>query len=287
LTKVDLTNLDKILYPAIGATKAKVIEHYVRAAPMMLQFLEGRATVMNRFPDGVERAGFYEKDAPRGTPAWVKTFTRYSEAAKREVNYVVCDDLDTLIWIANLATIEINMPLSRAAAYETPDLVLFDIDPEPPFGFAEGSQVALLLKDELDALGYRSYVKTSGKKGLHVVIPVLPERSFDQTREFAHQIGRYLAKKSRVVVSEFSQSRDPGTVFIDFLQNGAGRTMVAPYSLRATPTATVSTTLDWRELRKGIRPEEFNISSVAERLRDGDRGRDPWDGLFKDRQRLG
>ncbi|MDD1775957.1 MAG: non-homologous end-joining DNA ligase [Candidatus Methanomethylicus sp.] len=287
LTKVPLSNLDKVIYPKLGITKAKIIEHYVRAAPLILPFLEGRAAVMNRFPDGVGEEGFYEKDAPKGTPSWVKIYKRYSETARREINYVVCDDLDTLIWMANLAAVEINMPLSKVSSYEAPDFILFDIDPEPPFGFSEACQVALMLLDELESFGYRSYVKTSGKKGLHVVIPIVPSSNFEKTREFVHQMGRLLAKKSRMVVSEFSQSRDPSTVFVDFLQNGAGRTMVVPYSLRATPTATVSTPISWTDLRKGIRPEEFHILTVAGRLKELGPGGDPWSGLLEDRQELG
>jgi len=309
LTRASFSNLGKIMYPEIGATKVDVIGHYIRAAPRMLRFLEGRALVMNRFPDGVGKEGFYEKDAPKGAPDWVRIFTKYSETARRDVNYVVGGDLDTLLWMANLAALEINVPLSRVSSYDYPDLVLFDLDPEPPVGFAEAAAVSLMLKDELDGLGYKSFVKTSGKKGLHVVLPVVPEYNFSQTREFVHQIGKHLAGKSSMVVSEFAQSRDPGTVFIDYMQNAGGRTMVAPYSLRATPGATFSAPVSWEEVKKGIRPNDFNINTAEERLKvkgtsrgkgtgtggGWGRGRkeekgfakDPWAAVFDSRQKLG
>ena len=280
LTRVDFTNVDKILYPKLAITKAQVIEYYIRIAPKMLGLLAERPLSLTRFPDGVDKKGFYEKDIPSGTPSWVKTFNRYSETAQRGINYIVCNDLDTLLWLANLAALEIHMTLSRTHSFGSPDLVLIDIDPEPPASYQDAVEVALLLKENLDALGLRSYVKTSGKKGLHVVIPIAQEYTFRQSREFVHQIGEHLAKESKIVVAEFSRSRDPGTVFIDYLQNAHGRTMVCPYSLRATPTATVSMPLEWSEVKKGLNPEEFNILS-ARNIESN-----PWKDLLQDKQRL-
>ncbi|MCZ7393416.1 MAG: non-homologous end-joining DNA ligase [Candidatus Methanoperedens sp.] len=280
LTKVSFTNLEKILYPLLGLKKSQVIEYYIRIAPRMLRFLNNRAIVMNRYPDGVDKEGFYEKDRPMGIPDWVETFKKYSETAQRDINYIVCNDLDTLIWMANLASIEINITLSRIDNYDTPDLVLFDIDPEPPCSFDDVMDVALLLKEKLDELNFRSFVKTSGKKGLHVVLPVIKSYNFKQTREFVHQFGKFLARESELVVSEFRNSRDPGTIFIDYLQNTRGKTMIAPYSLRAQAKATVSTPLEWEELKKGLRPEEFNINTILKRKND------PWEGLLESKQAL-
>jgi bifunctional non-homologous end joining protein LigD len=158
LTKVSFTNLEKLLYPELGLKKSQVIEYYIRIAPRMLRFLENRVIVMNRYPDGVDKEGFYEKDAPMGIPAWVKTFNTYSETAQREIDYIVCNDLDTLIWLANLAAIEINTTLSRIDNYNTPELVLFDIDPEPPCYFDDVIDVALSLKEKLDELNFISFV---------------------------------------------------------------------------------------------------------------------------------
>ena len=279
-TKVEFTNLNKVLYPEAGITKAQVIEYYIRIAPKMLDLLAKRPLSLTRFPDGVDKEGFYEKDIPKGTPPWVETFKRYSETAEREINYIVCNDLDTLLWLANLAALEMHMTLSTTDSFMSPDLALIDLDPEPPIGRDDIVQVALLLKEKLKALSLRSYVKTSGKKGLHAVIPLVPGYTFRQTREFVHQIGKHLAKESDIAVAEFSRSREPGTVFIDYLQNSHGRTMVCPYSLRATPTATVSIPLEWRDIRKGLNPEEFNITTVRKIESNS------WKDLLQDKQKL-
>ncbi len=280
LTKVAFTNLDKILYPELGLKKSQIIKYYISIAPRMLKFLKDRPIVMNRYPDGIDKEGFYEKDAPLGVPIWVKTFNRYSETAERELNYVVCNNLDTLIWMANLAALEINITLSTIDNFDTPDLLLFDIDPEPPCTFDDAMEIALLLKEKLDELNFKSFVKTSGKKGLHIVLPIIEKYNFKQTREFVHQFGKFLARESELVVSEFRNSQDPGTVFIDYPQNNRGKTMTAPYSLRADPKATVSTPLEWGELRKGLRPWEFNIFTVLEREKN------PWEGLMENKQSL-
>jgi bifunctional non-homologous end joining protein LigD len=280
LTKVEFTNLDKMLFPKLKITKAQVIEYYIKIAPKMLDFLANRPLVLTRFPDGIDQEGFYEKDAPQGTPSWVKTVTIYSETAKRDVNYVLCNDLDTLIWLANLATIEIHMPLSKADSREKPDFTFFDVDPEPPATFKDAASVALLLKEKLDMLGLESYVKTSGKKGLHVLIHTVSEYVFRETRAFVHKLGQQLAKEHSLVVSELSETKKPGTVLVDYLQNSHGRTMVSPYSLRATAEATVSTPLEWAEVKKGIKPTELNIFSVVKREKD------PWKKIFENKQKL-
>jgi bifunctional non-homologous end joining protein LigD len=280
LTKVSFSNLDKILYPKLKITKAQVIEYYIKLAPRMLEIVADRAIVLTRYPNGIDEKGFYAKDAPQGTPAWIKTATFYSENAKHNVNYIVINDLDTLIWLANLAAIEIHMPLSRVDAREKPDFVLFDIDPEPLANFADGITVALLVKEKLDQLGLRSYPKTSGKKGLHIVVPIQQDYTYRVTREFAHVIGQYLARETDLVVSEFSDTKKPNKVFVDYAQNSHGKTMVVPYGLRATPDATVSTPLEWREVKKGLKPETLNLFTV------GNRKKDPWKGILDKRQKL-
>jgi bifunctional non-homologous end joining protein LigD len=280
LTKVELSNLDKILYPELKITKGQIIEYYIKIAPKMLDLLAQRPLVLTRFPDGIDKEGFYEKDAPMGTPPWVKTLKRFSETANRTINYVVCNDLDTLIWIANLASLEVHMTLGQVDSFENPDLVLFDIDPEPPASFDDVIDVTFLLKEKLLSLGLKPYVKTSGKKGLHVVIPIFPKYSFRQTREFVHQIGEYLARESPLVVSEFSRTKKPRTIFVDYLQNSHGKTMICPYSLRATSKATVSTPLDWHEVKKGLKPEELNIFTVPKSERN------PWEDLIENKQKL-
>ena len=280
LTKVDFTNLDKVLYPELRIIKAQVIEYYIRMAPKILNIVTKRPMVLTRFPNGINKEGFYEKDAPLGTPSWVETFKRYSETAQRDVNYIICSNLDTLIWLANLAALEIHMTLSKIGSWDSPDLVLFDIDPEPPANIDDVVDVAILLKEKLDAFGLKSYIKTSGKKGLHAVVPIVDGYEFRRTREFVHQIAKNMAKESEIVVSEFSRSRDPGTVFIDYRQNSHGRTMICPYSLRATPQATLSTPLEWKDIKKGLKPEEFNLFTVVKIEKN------PWEGFLEDRQKL-
>jgi bifunctional non-homologous end joining protein LigD len=280
LTKVEFTNLNKIIFPKLKIKKFKIIEYYIKTAPKMLGFLANRPLVLTRFPEGIDQEGFYEKDAPQGTPSWVKTVKIHSKTAKRDVNYVLCNNLDTLIWLANLATIEIHMPFSKVDSLEKPNMVFFDVDPEPPATYKDAATVALLIKEKLDKIGLESYVKTSGKKGLHVVIPIVREHVFRETRAFVHKIGQQLAKEQRLVVSEFTETKKPEKVFVDYLQNSHGRTMIAPYSLRATPEATVSTPLEWGEVEKGIKPTELNIFSVVKREKD------PWKKIFENKQKL-
>lgn len=281
LTKTELTNLDKILYPELKITKAQVIEYYIRVAPKILALLSNRPLVLTRFPEGVSHKGFYEKDAPVGTPSWVETFRKYTETSQREIRYIVCNNLDTLIWLANLAALEVHMTLSKTSSYSNPDLVLFDIDPAAPADYDEAAEVALLLKEKLDTLGLRSYVKTSGKKGLHIVVPIIDGYTFEQIREFVHQIAKRLARQSDIVASEFTQSKRPGSVFVDYRQNSEGRTMISPYSLRAVPQATVSTPLSWDDVEKRLKPTEFTIFTVV-KVDDH-----PWKGLFENKQKLG
>lgn len=280
LTKVNFSNLDKVIFPKLKITKAQVIEYYIKVAPRLLEVVADRAIVLTRYPDGVDAQGFYAKDMPKGTPSWVRTKTFYSDSAERNVNYIIVNDLDTLIWLANLAAIEIHMPLSRVDAREKPDFVLFDIDPEPPAGFDDAIAVALLLKEKLDQLGLQPYIKTSGKKGFHIVIPIVREYTYGRTREFAHVIGQFLARESEIVVSEFSETKTPNKVFMDYTQNSHGKTMVVPYGLRATPDATASTPLEWKEVKKGLKPESLNLFSVVKREKD------PWKGILENRQKL-
>jgi bifunctional non-homologous end joining protein LigD len=280
LTRVRFSRLDKVLYPAAGITKRDVLSYYIRVAPVLLPFLRDRPLTMHRFPDGAESPGFFEKDAPEGTPDWVDTFTWPSETAGRDVRYVLCNNLDTLIWLANLASLEIHTTLATAASYESPDLLLFDIDPEPPLGFDDVIAVARTVRGHLEDRGLCPFVKTSGKKGVHILVPLAAGYPFVRVREFAHGIGREIARDTPHVVAEFPRSREAGTIFIDYLQNAHGKTMVAPWSLRATPAATVSAPLRWDELKAGVRSEEFNIKTVLSGHED------PWSDIFNDRQKI-
>ena len=282
LTKVDLKNLDKIFYPKNKVTKGQVIEYYVRLAPKILPIIADRPLVLTRYPDGIEcdKVSFFEKNAPKGTPKWVTTKIIYSSTSKRDVYYIVCNDLDTLIWLANLAALEIHMPFSKIDDLDKPDLLFFDVDPEPPATLSDAAEVALLLRDKLLELELIPYVKTSGKKGLHVVVPIVAEHTFEKTRVFVHEIGIELAKESAIVVSEFKDTKKPGKVFADYLQNSPMRTMVVPYSLRPTSDATVSAPLEWSEVKKGINASDYTISTVVKQTNN------PWKDIFEKRCKL-
>jgi bifunctional non-homologous end joining protein LigD len=280
LTKVEFSNLDKVLYPEAKVTKAQVIQHYVEMAPKMLDFLKNRPIVLTRYPNGVQKEGFYEKDMPMGTPSWVKTFRKHSESAHRTLNYVVCNDLDTLLWLANLAAIELHVTLAQIDNFDRPDFLFFDIDPQPPVNMDAIVDAALMLKKRLDGLHLKSYVKTTGKRGLHVLVPIIRDYSYAQARGYVHVIGQDMARESPIIVPEFSREKKPGTIHIDYNQNSSGKTMVAPYSLRATVNATVSFPLYWNEVKKGLKPEHFTLSTIAKSESN------PWKGMFDERQRL-
>lgn len=281
LTKVKLSNLDKILYPQAGVSKAQVIEYYIRLAPKILPLIADRPMVLTRYPDGIDSpVSFFEKNAPEGKPDWVKTVPLYSETRKRETDYIICNDLDTLIWLANLAALEIHMPFYKITNMGQPDFLFFDVDPEPPATLGDAAEVALLLKDKLCSIGLKPYIKTSGKKGLHIIVPIVEGYTFEQTRSFVHKIGIELAKENSLVVSEFKDTKKPGKVFVDYLQNSQGRTMVIPYSLRPTPQATVSTPLEWSEVKQGLKAEDYNIQTVPARKNN------PWQEIFKEKAKL-
>ena len=279
LTRVKFSNLDKTLYPELTLSKADIIEYYIKAAPRMLPYLKDRALVRTRYPDGILGENFYEKDSPKGAPDWVKTFTKYSASVEKDTSYVVCNDLDTLIWLANLAALELHIPLSTINAVGEPDILLFDVDPEPPAGLSESVTAALILRGYLEELGLKSFVKTSGKKGIHVVVPLESGYSFTDTSSFVHAVAIELASKNSLIVSERSQTNIPGTVLLDYPQNSERGTMIAPYSLRAVREATVSTPLEWSEL-PNLRPFDWNLFNVL------DRKSDPWKDLFEERFKL-
>ncbi len=285
LTKVKLVNLEKIFYPQVGVTKGMVVEYYIRVAPKILPLIRNRPLVLTRYPDGIKngelgKSSFFEKNAPEGTPSWVKLFPIYSTTSKRDVNYVVCNDLDTLIWLANLAALEIHMPFVTVDHIDKPDMLFFDVDPELPCTLGDAAEVALQLKDEVEGLGLTPFVKTSGKKGLHVVVPIEPDYAFEETRAFVHEVGIKLAKQNSLIVSEFKDTKKPGKVFVDYLQNSPMRTMVIPYSLRPTPQATASTPLEWTEVDKQLNPADFTLFTTPKRAAN------PWHDLLEQKRRL-
>jgi bifunctional non-homologous end joining protein LigD len=278
--RLGLTNLDKVLYPDTGTTKAEVIDYYTRLAPVLLPHLAGRPLTRKRWPDGVEAESFFEKNAPRGTPDWVRTVELPSPGSSRgseTVTYVVCDDLPTLVWLANLAVLELHVPQWRVgnATPHNPDRLVVDLDPGPPAGIVECCQVALLLAEALAADGLLAYPKTSGSKGLQAYVALDGAAPVDEVHGYARRLAERLEKQHpKLIVSKMDKSVRRRKVLIDWSQNNAAKTTVAPYSLRGRAAPTVSTPVTWAEVEATAQdgaPLQFDLADVPDRVAaDGD-----------------
>ncbi len=263
-----LSNLNKAIWPE-GITKAEVIKYYHDVAPYVLKHLKDRPLSLHRFPNGIASEGFYQKRKPDWTPDWISTFSHYSESAGEDIDYVVCSDLPALIWLANLANIELNPTLSRIDDFDHPDFAVFDLDPFEPAGFEEARLVSLVIRDGLRLLGLKSQAKTSGATGLQIFVPVERTYTFEQTRSFVKQIGAMIESlmPDKVISRILPIERRKGKVFIDPLQNSSSKTIVAAYSLRPLPGAPVSTPLSWKELESEVDSKSHNIHTIMERLK--------------------
>ena len=279
--RLRLSNLDKVLYPETGFTKGQVIDYYTRAAPWLLPHLRGRALTLKRYPNGVDAGHFYEKQKPSHAPEWVRS--EQIEAGDRLIDFVLCDDVATLVWLANLADLELHPSLALARDPDEPTVLAFDLDPGPPAGIAECCEVALLLRDVLTELGLQCFAKTSGSKGMQLYVPLNTETSYAETKPFARGLARLLeARHSKLIVSVMKKSLRPGKVFIDWSQNDRHKTTVGAYSLRARERPTVSTPLAWEELEDPS-ALAFDSAEVLERLTEhGDR----FAGVLELQQRL-
>ncbi len=274
--RLALSNLDKVLYPETGFTKGEIIDYYARVAEVLLPHLESRPISFKRYPDGVAGEGFFAKNAPRGTPEWVRTVrlpVPGSSKNRETIDYVVVDDLPTLIWAANLAALELHVPqwtVGPRGAVREADLLVLDLDPGPPATIVECTRVALLLRDELEADGLTAYPKTSGSKGMQVYAAVSPVSS-DRTSAYAHELAKRLEQAHpKLVVSRMAKELRPRKVFVDWSQNNAAKTTVAPYSLRARAEQWVSTPLTWDEVEACRSPEDlrFRAEHVLERIQE-------------------
>jgi bifunctional non-homologous end joining protein LigD len=264
--EVKLSNLDKVLYPEVGFAKRDVIEYFARIAPTVLPHLEGRALTLKRYPNGVNANYFYEKNAPSHRPDWVET------ARVGDIDYVVCNDEATLVWLANLADLELHTSLALASESERPTLVAFDLDPGAPATVVECSQVALLLRGMFEGLGLECFAKTSGSKGMQVYVPLnTPDVTFAQTKSFSKAVAELLAREEPgLVVARQTKSARKGKVLVDWSQNDRIKTTVNAYSLRAMERPTVSTPLSWDEVRAARTVEDltFTAAEVLERVED-------------------
>ncbi len=237
-----------MIWPEAGFTKGEAIDYYARVAPALLPHLSGRALTRVRFPDGIEGQRFYEKRAPSHTPDWVRT-APIVMGREGELSFIVCDDLATLTWLAQLAAFELHPSLSLADDFENPTVVAFDLDPGPPADVIDCCRVALRLRKMFGGLGLECFPKTSGSKGLQVYLPLNSKAGFERTKPFAHTVAQTLEKDDpKRVISKMKKELRKGKVFVDWSQNDRAKTTVAVYSLRAREHPTASTPLRWEEV---------------------------------------
>jgi bifunctional non-homologous end joining protein LigD len=267
-----LTNLGKVLYPSTGFTKGQVIDYYARIAPVLLPHLKDKPLTMKRYPGGVNEEFFFEKNAPKHRPDWVKTAPIWSYGNKRDVNYILCNDLATLVWIANLASLELHPSLSLAKDIRCPTMIVFDLDPGPPATIVQCSQVAFWLRAIFEHFGLESFPKNSGSKGLQIYVPLHPPTNYEETKPFAHAMARLLEEAHPdLVVSDMKKALRTGKVLVDWSQNDEHKTTISVYSLRARERPTISTPLTWDEVGKVLKKKDphmvaFEAADVLKRV---------------------
>jgi bifunctional non-homologous end joining protein LigD len=286
--QLKLSNLDKVFYPAVGFTKAQVIDYYTRVAPALVPHMAGRPLTLKRYPDGVEGPFFYEKKCPSHRPEWFRTASVWSGRNKENINYCVVDDLPGLVWVANMASLELHTSLALAEDVHRPTMVVFDLDPGAPATIKECCGVGLQLRDLFAELKLKSFAKTSGSKGLQVYVPANTAITYEETKPLALAVAQELERKNpRLVLSSMSKELRKGKVFVDWSQNDDHKTTVCVYSLRARERPTVSAPVSWDEVEahhKGGRTAlSFTADEVLERL---DRIGDLFAPVLKLKQRL-
>jgi bifunctional non-homologous end joining protein LigD len=271
--RLSLSNLDKVMYPAVGFTKGQVIDYYTRVAPAVLPHLRDRPLTLKRYPNGVEGKFFYEKNCPQHRPSWVKT-ARIDTGSKK-IDFCLCQDLPTLVWAANLADLELHTSLSKRRPIKRPTVMVFDLDPGAPAAILECCRVGLWLRDALAGLGLESFPKTSGSKGLQVYVPLnTDDVTYDHTKPLSQGLARHLEGEHRdLVVSSQKKELRKGKVLIDWSQNDEHKTTVCVYSLRARERPTVSTPLEWREVEAALDADDadalvFESDQVLERVEE-------------------
>jgi bifunctional non-homologous end joining protein LigD len=250
--RLSLSNLDKVMYPATGFTKGEVVDYYTRIAPVLLPHLKDRPLTLKRYPDGVDGKFFYEKQCPSHAPDWVKTVSVGGHRDGKVIDFTLANDLPTLVWLANLADIELHPSLSHADDVKRPSILAFDLDPGPPATIVECARVALMLRGIFDELGLEAFPKTSGSKGMQVYVPLNhPRATYDQTKSFARSLAQLLERQHPdLALSKMKKAERKGKVFVDWSQNDEHKTTVGVYSLRATERPQVSTPLTWEEVEE-------------------------------------
>ena len=257
---LSLTNLDKVLYPATGFTKGQVVDYAARIAPVLIPHLAGRPLTMKRYPGGVNEEYFFEKNAPKHRPDWVQTTPVWSEGNNRTMHYIMGNDLPTLVWMANLASIELHPSLSLGSDISTPTMIVFDLDPGPPANIVQCCQVGLWVREIFEHFGLQSFAKTSGSKGLQIYIPLNTKTSYDETKPFAHAIARLLEQQHPdLVVSDMKKAVRTNKIFVDWSQNDQHKTTISVYSLRARERPTVSTPVRWEEVEQALKKKDADL----------------------------
>ena len=270
---LSLTNLNKELWPEQGIEKYHIIKYYIDISPYMLPHLVNRPLTFKRFPEGIHKPGFYQKNIPQGAPSWIKTFP-YTHST-RVIKYILATGPETLAWLGNQGCLEIHTWLSSIYKINNPDFAVFDLDPPQNMSFLQLCEVALLLKEVLDSRGYNSYAKTSGKRGIQVYLPLKPIYSYKQVREFTAKMFQEVYKKEPSLTTMVRDKTKRGSkIYLDFGQNALGKTIIAPYSPRPLKDAPVSTPLEWQELYSlsfspsSFSPSSFTIDNILQRLKE-------------------
>ncbi|MDQ3698661.1 MAG: DNA ligase D, partial [Gemmatimonadota bacterium] len=263
---VAFSNLKKIYWPAERYTKGDLVEYYRAASPWLLPYLRDRPVVMTRFPDGIDGKSFYQKDAPDFAPRWLRTVPIWSEDTQREIRYFVCDDEESLLYVANLGSIPLHIWASRVGSLELPDWCVIDLDPkEAPF--SDVIRTALVLRELCESIDLPSYVKTTGKTGLHILLPLGRQCTYAQSRTLGELIARVVLRELRDIATITRHvSKRGDKVYLDYLQNRHGQTIVAPFGVRPLPGATVSMPLLWDEVNAALDPRAFTIKTAIERM---------------------
>jgi len=273
--ELKLTNLDKVLYPEAGFAKGEVIDYYAKVAPALVPHLAGRALTLRRFPEGVDDSdgAFFEKRCPKHRPEWVETARVPAGPNTGEIDYCVCEDLPTLIWMAQLAAIELHPSLSRAEHLDRPTVLAFDLDPGAPADVLDCCRVALRLRELFGHFGVECFPKTSGSKGLQVYVPLNNGSStYEETKPLARAIAQLLEKQTpKEVVSKMKKAERKGKVFVDWSQNHETKTTIAVYSLRARERPTASTPVTWKEVERALDKDDagslvFESGQVLKRI---------------------
>ncbi|TFH66967.1 MAG: DNA ligase, partial [Gemmatimonadales bacterium] len=266
--EVRFSNLDKLFWRDDGYTKGDLVEYYQAVSPWLLPWLADRPVVLTRYPDGIAGKSFFQKDAPKFIPEWLRTETMWSEHAKREIDYFICDDLPSLLYLANMGTIPLHIWASRVGSLESPDWCVLDLDPKDA-PFVHVVDVALAVHRLCDEIGLPNYVKTTGSTGLHVLLPLARRFTYAQCRSFGELLSRVVVDRCRDVatVTRSIEKRE-GKVYLDFVQNGHGRLIVAPFSVRPLPGAPVSMPLRWAEVNHELQLRSHTIRTAPERMVD-------------------